>query len=225
MKNQKLKALTIGSIAAMAMGLSSGVAAQGLYPAGPVEINGYVSVDNTGRGGNFTDFACKIKGYGRIMDQPNNTQILIEGVQALHRSSGQIPRGCYLVQTWNFPWVVSINAAPVPHAFPYSGISSTGNVTISGIAFQAVGSGEPGCGTALKPPGGTITAGATWTQDTVPFAHSSNLPKYAADPSYSTITLDSAVIQEADEGKENCAISGILKVTRPVGPSWTTVTK
>lgn len=66
MKNLKLKAVALGGIAAVAMGMSSGAIAQtptaGLYPAGPVWINGYVSVDNTGKGGSYTDFACKVRG-------------------------------------------------------------------------------------------------------------------------------------------------------------------
>lgn len=221
MKNQKLKALAMGGIAAMAMGLSSGVSAQGvpgLYPAGPIWINGYVSVDNTPKGGNYDDFACKVKGYGRIGNWSN--QIIIEGIQALHRSSGQIPRGCHSVLTANFPWTLTINAAPTPDS---AVTSSTTNVTLAGVVFNAPP--EPGCGTDSGATGGTINTGGggtiTWRQDIVPFVFT--LPKHNSDPAYSTLLLDNALIAETTG--PGCRINGILKITRPVAPSYTEVPK
>lgn len=190
---------------------------KGLYPAGPVWINGYVSVNNVPKGGNFTDFACKVKGHGRIVD--GTSQILIEGVQALHRSSGQIPRGCHTVVASNLPWIVEIHSQPTPDPnglFPPV-TASTGDVTVTGVVFQAVGTGQPGCGTDAP---GTIKSDVIWRQDVVPFT--TGLPQTFDDPAYSTLLLDDAEIQE--DKIDGCRISGILKITRPVAPSKTTVT-
>lgn len=203
MKNQKLKALVVGGIAATAMAMSGQAAAVWDNSAtGPVWINGYISVDNTGEpGGIFNDFACKIKGHGMAI--PGTNTIRIDGIQALNRSSGQAPRGCHFVQMRNLPWLVTVNASPAPSG---TGISSTTNVSFTGVEFQAVlptPPPQPGCGDG----DGTVTGGVTWTQ----MRHQIDM----SDAAYSTLTFNSAPLL-SDDGE--CLITGVLKFTRPLAP-------
>lgn len=204
----KKKVLVTGAVMALGMAVSGVASAQTdiLRPSGPVEINGYVSINNTGRpGGLFTDFACKVKGYGRIAN--NSRQIVIEGIQAQSRSSGQIPRGCVGVTAANLPWTVTIGANPAG-----APVAVTNNVTVTGVVFQAPP--QPGCGTSSGAVGGTLGAGTVlWSQDGV------DPTMVAADASYSTLTFTNTVITETPNTNQNCVLNGLIKITRPLAPT------
>lgn len=192
------KTLIAGMLSAGAVAVSGGAFAQTvqLSPEGPVWVQGYVSVNNTGAGGAFTDFNCKVKGHGRILPG-NNGVILVEGVQALNHAAGQIPGGCHGVFMANLPWtmVVSGPGSQVGQLQHYS-------ASISGVAFQAPP--QPGCA-------GTIEG--TWIEHEAPTV-GSGTPALGdiQYPAYSRFVVEDA---EMDNG---CVISGLLKFTRPDAP-------
>jgi len=208
--NMLKKTLLSGAALAVSLSLSlSGVAQaqppSAITPTGPIAINGYISADNTAKGGVFPDFRCKVEGWGFI-DDANPAVVRIDFLRPLNESSGDVPRGCHTVATTNYPWTVTLGAVPAGAG----ALLTTTNVTVTGAAFQAAG--QPGCG---YPAGSVITtAGAgivTWSESNPAFIP----PGAQNDNTHTRLVFDNAVV---DVGGPNCTISGALKFSR-----WTSI--
>lgn len=214
MKYAALTSLSAAALLVGGMGVAQAISF-GDHSYGPIELNGYVTVDNTGEpGGTVTDFACKIVGYGRIdpwfpnYSLPPTTAfgptniIWIEGLQARHRSSGQQPEGCNMVRFYNLPWAVTIG-----------GTVAAPTVTIPNVAFQAPL--NPGCGDPGATGPVTGPAGITWSEGGH-YGETSPAPTFpAGDPVYSTLSFNDVVILSNDG---DCILNGIIKITRPHAP-------
>ena len=188
---------SFGLAASVTAGLlfSGMAAAQTFAPSGPVQITGQVSVDNTAKsGGSFSDFACAVEMFGFA---PTGSNVIsITGVQVLNDADGQIERGCHTVQPFQLLWTVTV-------------VGTT--ATIDDIAFQAVGTGQPGCGFSGGSPDPASQLVTTWDQD------NSTLPAGAQfDPAFSRIVMAADPISDGDTG--NCTISGEIRITRPSAP-------
>lgn len=204
----KVKNAVSMTLAVAGLMMASSASAQNFNATrtGPIWVNGWVEIDNTPAGGDYERFSCKVRGHGRAI-QGTNT-IIIDGLQALHRSSGQVPRGCHLVTMRNLPWTVTVTG-PLINGVPELALASTNTLTISPLSFVV----DSGCGNGTG--GGSVVAGMTWTQDVVPLAGN------FTDPAYSTIAFNAAPILSGPNGTGtvDCVINkGILKITRPSAP-------
>lgn len=203
------KTLAASAVTAMGMAISGGAAAQApsaITPTGPIAINGFVSVNNTAKGGSFTDFRCKIEGWGFITDTTPAT-VRIDFLRPLNESAGQIPRGCHGVNI-TFPMTVTLGAMPVPVGT--GALLVTNNVTVSNVIFQAPP--QPGCGTSSP---GVITTGGggtvSWEESNpaFPFAGA----QY--DNTHTRLVFTNAIIAETGP---DCIINGAIKFSR-----WTSL--
>lgn len=208
MKSVKsIKTVLVSGLVATGMaaaGFSGAVVAQppsAITPAGPIAINGYVSVNNTAKtGGLFTDFRCKVEGWGFI-ENANPAVVRIDFLRPLNESSGQIPRGCHGVEVL-VPMEVVLGSMPTP----VGTLLSTTDVTVSNVTFQA--QNQPGCGTST--PATITTAGGgtvTW-EESNPLAPP---PNSENDNTHTRLVFNNAIV---DEGGPNCLISGALKFSR-----------
>lgn len=216
----RIKTSVVSSLSAAGLMLGAMGSAHALefgnHAWGPIEINGYVTVDNTGQGGVNEDFACKVVGYGRIdpwFDNnyqgfpPSSTNILwIEGIQARHRSSGDAPAGCNMVRFFNLPWSVTFTGTD-----PEAPSVVMGNIGI--LAPQSVGCGDTPA-SQMTPPGSFAgPGGIAWAQEGGD--HVPPLPLSQGDAVYSTLSFTNVAIPST---VGDCVMNGIIKITRPHAP-------
>lgn len=206
----KVKSSMVGLLSAAGFVIgSAGTVAQAVefdsHTWGPIELNGYVEVDNTGVGGGVPNFACKIVGYGRIDPNYPTTgsganKLWIDGLQARHRASGDAPEGCNFVRFYNLPWEVVFTGTD-PDA---------PTVVINNVGFQMPP--LPGCG--MDSGGVTVSNGLVWSNGG-PHVPTGGLGP-AGDGVYSTLGFTNSIVRD---GNGDCVImKGIVKITRPHAP-------
>lgn len=196
------KSYFVAVAAAASLFGSWGASAQSISQNGPIVIEGVVSVDNTAPGGLFTDFKCAVTMTGWASGA--NDTFEIRNVQAFNTSNGNAStRGCNVVEatasTAN-PWIATVSAGPGR------------TVTIAGVSFTAVGTGQPGCGydgSGNPDPNSVLVA--DWVQD------ENNTGTSPLDSSFSRVVMNSDNI--VDARGDYCLISGELRVYAPKGPN------
>ena len=131
------------AIAALAAGgaLASAAHAADLHPAGPFIFQGHIEVDISEVGPPITNFACKIEGQGRILDN-NGGVAIIESVQALNHAANNTSTLCATVNMYDLPWIMTVSGS---------------SATISGVKFDSPAVDGDGCE-------GNISG--TWQEDT-----------------------------------------------------------
>ncbi len=212
------KTLVASAIATMGLGFSMGASAQTwVANQGPFEIIGDVVVDNTLKGGPASNFGCKVRMQGNLLGTTAGVlNFVITAVQVLNNgwADGAAPwsAGCHTVSTSD------ANGTTLP----WTGAANGTNVTITGLYFNAVGSGQPGCGTNGTTTGGlpnrdpASTMTAQWRQSLASLPsgplRSASTTIFMADMSAPTVP----VVDSDPAG--DCRIAGVLNMSRRMGP-------